>query len=419
MPFIDATEEPPTYGRSNDSNSDSQVESVPLSFNISALQKIAEECLHKQCTFITKIDEGSFHKIYLLNMDDGSECIARVACPVFRHLKMKSEVATMKYVAEHTSILLPKIYTWDADPENVVGAEYMLIEKIPGVSLSKVWDDMLIEQKEQVLRQIVDIMVQLFSLTFPKIGSLDHTADGSYVVGPLISRPFIIEERGTMDLDRGPWATTQDYLAAAARREISFLNMHQAAAMATIPEMLQTDIPVICDTFEHLAQLASAFSPKDPELERCALKHTDLLRNLLVDGTRITGVIDWECAGTYPAWSCAEYPSWIIDDSESKDNEDEQEKARLRAFFHAEVASREPLFLGALDEGAQYREFENAALVMWMFYGNLKYWMKELRDNWHRDEPFPLTLSDDDDEVNSSVSRGDTVESGTGAPLEI
>ncbi|RUS18234.1 hypothetical protein BC937DRAFT_89008 [Endogone sp. FLAS-F59071] len=89
---------------------------VPLSVLDLLIHKIAEECFHKQCMSITKFGEGSFHKVYLLNMDD----------------------ATMQFIAEHTSILLPKVYVWDADPENVVGAEYMLIEKIPGVLVPRV-----------------------------------------------------------------------------------------------------------------------------------------------------------------------------------------------------------------------------------------------------------------------------------------
>ncbi|RUS32078.1 hypothetical protein BC938DRAFT_476335 [Jimgerdemannia flammicorona] len=276
----------------------------------------------------------------------------------------------------------------------------MLIEKVPGVSLYDVWEDLLMEQKKQVLRQIADIAVQLFRLTF-KIGSLYRAADGDYAVGPLVSRPFFIEERGAMDFDRGPWATTCDYLAAAARREISFLRVHQTTAMAAMPGMLKagipTDTPAIRGTFERLARLAPAFSPKELTLDRCGLKHTDLrLSNFLVNGTCVTGLIDWECAGTYPAWSCAEYPSWI--DGESESEGEREEKAQLCAFFRTEVAAHEPAFLRALDEGGPCREFENAALSVWIFYGHLKHWIKELRDNWDRDEPFPVTFSDDDEE---------------------
>ncbi|RUS30112.1 hypothetical protein BC938DRAFT_479838 [Jimgerdemannia flammicorona] len=103
--------------------------------------------------------------------------------------------------------------------------------------------------------------------------------------------------------------------------------------------------PVIRNTFEHLARLALAFDPKDLALERCSLKHTDIrLRNFLVDCARITGLIDWECAGMYPAWSCAKYPIWINDYDETAAKG--EKKARLRAFFRAEVAARASIFEG-------------------------------------------------------------------------
>ena len=65
-------------------------------------------------------------------MDDGSQYIGRLARPYFRRFKTESEVATLRFVAERTTIPAPKVYAWDADPDNLVGAEYILLEKIPG-----------------------------------------------------------------------------------------------------------------------------------------------------------------------------------------------------------------------------------------------------------------------------------------------
>lgn len=40
------------------------------------------------------------------------------------------QVATLKYLAAHTNIPVPKIFAWDSDAANPVGAEYMIMEKV-------------------------------------------------------------------------------------------------------------------------------------------------------------------------------------------------------------------------------------------------------------------------------------------------
>jgi hypothetical protein len=36
----------------------------------------------------------------------------------------------MRYIAERTSLPIPRIYAWNSDASNVVGAEYMIMEKV-------------------------------------------------------------------------------------------------------------------------------------------------------------------------------------------------------------------------------------------------------------------------------------------------
>lgn len=79
----------------NDDDIHSDSVSDFLRFDLSVLQQVATENLGKYCVSIRKIAESSYHKVYLLTMDDGFECIGRVSFPCFRHLKTESEVVTM------------------------------------------------------------------------------------------------------------------------------------------------------------------------------------------------------------------------------------------------------------------------------------------------------------------------------------
>jgi hypothetical protein len=45
-------------------------------------------------------------------------------------LKTESEVATMRYLRERTSIPVPDVYHYDSNPFNRLGGEYILMSKV-------------------------------------------------------------------------------------------------------------------------------------------------------------------------------------------------------------------------------------------------------------------------------------------------
>lgn len=70
-------------------------------FNVKELQRVAAESVGAQfCTFMTKLAEGGYNKVFKLVMDNGSVAIARIpnpnAGPAYK--TTASEVATMEFV---------------------------------------------------------------------------------------------------------------------------------------------------------------------------------------------------------------------------------------------------------------------------------------------------------------------------------
>src|SRR5690554_4110632 len=105
---------------------DSMDDEQPLEFDMDALKDMTIKCLKKQgCISVKKLGEGCFNKVYILTMEDGFECVARLALPYFPRYKTESEVATMQLVRERTSIRVPEVYAWSADATNPIGAEYI------------------------------------------------------------------------------------------------------------------------------------------------------------------------------------------------------------------------------------------------------------------------------------------------------
>lgn len=121
----------------------------------------------------------------------------------------------------------PKVYTWSAHKEgNPVEAEYIIMEKVPGIELETVWDKLDIGERFQILQKVADYQQACSSTLFRGYGSLYYSKDlpgspdkadalyekedGSAVVderfaiGPSNAREFFDDGRGGVEGDRGP-----------------------------------------------------------------------------------------------------------------------------------------------------------------------------------------------------------------------
>src|ERR1700733_10325048 len=110
--------------------------------------------------------------------------------------QMSSEVAVMRYVMAHTSIPVPRVihYCIEADGGGV-GSPYIMMSKVDGVPLSSVWKDMEDAKREILLRMVVNILLELASHRFDKIGTIfqqesDDTTKQEWYVAPTISTPY-------------------------------------------------------------------------------------------------------------------------------------------------------------------------------------------------------------------------------------
>ncbi len=79
-------------------------------------------------------DYGPMNQGYLVTLVDRRELVARVARRFMPRLKTESEVATMHYLRQHTSIPVPEVYHYDANPYNRLGGEFILMSKVCSAS---------------------------------------------------------------------------------------------------------------------------------------------------------------------------------------------------------------------------------------------------------------------------------------------
>ena len=136
-----------------------------------------------------------------------------------KRLAVASEVATMDLV-RGLGVPVPQIYGYSADVDNLVGVEYVLMEKVRGKSLGEVLFTLSQEHRIKVLSGNAKLEADLFSLDLPANGSVYFEQDlpsgmgrvacqGGSVgkrlcIGPDASLKFWFELRSALDIERGP-----------------------------------------------------------------------------------------------------------------------------------------------------------------------------------------------------------------------
>ena len=206
---------------------DEELEAFVTTINQSELCSIASSLREgKLCTVGERLG-GDFNILFHLHFEDGTTWLARFPLPKYPAIRLKSEIATMKYVQQHSNIPVPEVYAYDSNPDNPVGVPYILMSKLPGSNLAPKWEDLNDIGKRKVLGQIADLMMELSSHRFPKIGSLLSSELDEYHVDQLVT--FYTVDRGTYDLtfNHGPYSMSSEfYLAMANVNLIATLQQH-------------------------------------------------------------------------------------------------------------------------------------------------------------------------------------------------
>ncbi|KAK1674266.1 kinase-like domain-containing protein [Colletotrichum godetiae] len=185
-----------------------------------------------------------------------------------------AEAHTMQFVAQHTSVPVPKVYSAFVHR----GMTYIVMSKIDGKMAWMGWEKRSEASKKQILNQLCGMVSQLRAIA-PTEGLGIANIDG----GP------IYDCRLPFKSFWGPFAAVQDFhkeLANGADFEVRYENQ---------PPDLQ--------------ELLHFYRRLDEDL---AFTHGDLSSfNVLVKGDDVVGIVDWETAGWLPSYW--EYTSaWFV-----------------------------------------------------------------------------------------------------------
>jgi len=298
-------------------------------------------------------------RVIRAELEDGEVLNVHTTAPGVPAGILQSQVATLDYLRDRSSIPVPRILHTSYSGGDGGARPFIVIERSKGSSLDAVWPSMEPFQQDLVIGQIARWMMELFTHTFDKIGSL-YPIEGepaAVKMGPVTQPLFYIEGRSEYPLDRGPFSSAKDYISGCAQRELdSSRFMFSQDTSKEYQMRLQEEkdnVERSMHLFEQLIQTCPGLDSGDPDMAPFTLDvHNLPMRNIIVDSEDYARIVSVEFVPltTLPRWCCARMPSWLSpsasEQSEGKD------KARWTEKFRETVVSVEgyhSLFLRALE----------------------------------------------------------------------
>ncbi|CAG8124425.1 unnamed protein product [Penicillium salamii] len=184
--------------------------------------------------------------------------IVRVGNKVVKSGRLRvQEAETLRFVATNTTIPVPKVHDVQWEDRKVVA---IVMDYMPGKRLDEAWETLTRDQKLSIASELHSYMKQLRKLKGSYIGAIDH---GKAIIGQIAP------------LEGGPFETEQE-----------FNNFILGDMVRLAPDLLR-----------HYAKFALM------DGHEIVFTHGDFApRNILVEGGRVTAILDWEYGGWYPEY---------------------------------------------------------------------------------------------------------------------
>ncbi|KAI2466729.1 kinase-like protein [Annulohypoxylon bovei var. microspora] len=250
---------------------------------------------------------GSYNIVHIIQLDNDFRLVIRVPVTGWGSGKtetaaraLESQVATMRLIAQKTSIPVPQVYDFDTTDRNEIQAPYMCISFVSGMPVSQAWfrEPATMSRHElrlNILRSLSQVMAQFSCFSFDKIGSIPGDGAGSHSLAPCYS--WGRSDDGTLRvMSSGPFDTTSAYLAHHYKEDVE--DAYGKAALAVMKSVMPASVNY---------DSSGEFVLCPPDFDS---------QNVMVDQHgNVTGLLDWDHAHTMPRpMGYARFPSWITRD---------------------------------------------------------------------------------------------------------
>ncbi|KAJ2912896.1 hypothetical protein MD484_g7518, partial [Candolleomyces efflorescens] len=320
-------------------NNDLRLAERKHEFNDHELRRLAAQSVGRTLQDVDtmeKLDEGGFNRIFLITMHDGFQMIARIPYPVTepKFYAVASEVATMAFLRAH-GLPVPEVYGYSPTSDNAAKTEYIFMEFVKGTKLTDVWMQLKEADLASVVRQLVSLESLIMSIPFPAGGSLYYVDDlkkveagktgipmslngEHFCIGPDVRLHMWYGRRSQLDVNRGPYENVEVALAAAAHKEITYLERFgqpllpfQRGRREAYKYEKQSPLDHI-ENLQRYLQIVSSLIPNNPSLQAFCIRHPDLQPSNVIVSTspdsgklEIISLLDWQHAPILPRFLLA------------------------------------------------------------------------------------------------------------------
>lgn len=257
---------------------------------------------------------GGFNAASFLTVNFGSrkyQTVVRVPLLDQRCSKPEriSGIATHRWLSIMTTVPVPRVLS--------VWEDWVWMERVPGDTLESVWGRLRTEEKESIIRQVAGIHVHLTHLpALTPFGTIRTIRPAGLQKG--VTYGPLFQPDGTAWL-----------------KECScFKQLFSYAAESIISKRIHSDDDKLRDTIDNLLWVQFNIDRLlDGGDLRPTLNHIDLsTKNIMVDGCKITAILDWDGAEILPGGMVHNYPPWIIDTYGKEEDEVLESQKLCRAY---------------------------------------------------------------------------------------
>ena len=232
---------------------------------------------------------GSFiNQIYLVYTYRGETFVLKVENPHWKSQKTINEVLTLNYLNHNTSILVPKVLAYEnVIDHSPIDREYILMTHMRGSPLNhefkRIYSNPVIYRN--VLEQLATILGELKQLSFPIIGSFTYPDD--------------LKLQCPVDLINLGYNTPCLSFSEYARRWLSYFLQEMKRLKISGHQNSQYFEKYIPQVQQLL--YSPCLEKLDKDREIFLFSHQDfVMKNILIEDTTITAILDWEWSGTAP-----------------------------------------------------------------------------------------------------------------------
>ncbi|KAJ5123909.1 phosphotransferase enzyme family protein [Penicillium bovifimosum] len=294
----------------------------------------------------SRLRNGAFNICYRVTYDNGHRVVVRFTAlgrAIARNEKVEDEVSIMNYVAQHTTIPVPKVL---GHGKCAVGP-YIVMSFIEGDTLSGYLRDPLQETATlsskismSVLKRayfgMAEVLLELSKPEFPYIGAIRKDESGVWTVP---KRPLTFNMNRLAQFSNIPhsvfgqqhFSTAADYFEELAQQHFYHLEFQRNDAIADRADCRKKYVARCL--FRKLSREVSKAHCSGPFRLYCDDLHPD---NVLVDASKlvVSGVVDWEFTYAAPVEFTYAAPWWLLlQRPENWDDDLEQFLARFMPRF--------------------------------------------------------------------------------------